>query len=120
MPSGQKPGYVPRAAIAAAARLKTETMLKSLATGKRRCPRCGLAKTLAEFNKSKSQPSGLHGWRRACNRVNHREWERRKREREHALAAEGGVAVWADPHVHQHALPGAGRRRGLGQRGGQR
>ncbi len=35
------------------------------------------------------------------------------------LAAEGGVAVGADPHVHQHALAGAGggdRRR---QRGGQ-
>jgi hypothetical protein len=40
MPSGQKPGYVPYAAIAAAARLKTETMLKSLATGKRRLTSC--------------------------------------------------------------------------------
>jgi uncharacterized protein (DUF983 family) len=70
MPSGQKSANVRHAAIAAAARLKHENMLKSLATGKRRCPKCGLTKTLDEFNKSKSQPSGLHGWCRACNREN--------------------------------------------------
>jgi hypothetical protein len=89
MPRGHPPGYVPVAAIKAAARLKHERMLESLATGKRWCPACRQTLVVEAFAPNRAMPSGLSAYCRTCLNADKRRREARRRleaQRQAALA----------------------------------
>jgi len=83
------------ATLAASAALKHEDMLASLATGRRRCPRCcdpGETLPLEAFGRSRSAPSGYHGLCRSCKNADQRDREASRRREAAAGREHPGLA----------------------------
>lgn len=87
----RRPGQPPEQwakVTAAAAAAKHAAMLDRMATGKKRCSRCGQTLLIEEFSPSKTASDGHHGWCRPCVAAWHRERRQRRREIQARVLAE--------------------------------
>jgi hypothetical protein len=111
MPSGQKPGYVPHAAIAAAARAKHETMLWRIEQGWKRCPRCLRTLAIGAFALNRSAPDNRHGWCRGCRNASQRQRAQERRDAEREAQRQGAAAETTKQQAAAAAAAGARQKR---------